>query len=57
MFGENLCENLAGVSEGGVLLPLALSDKINRSQLETRDLRIRLHFFYSSTQMDMSNKN
>ena len=39
-----------------MLLPLALPTEINRSQLETGGLRIRPRF-YSSTQMELSNKN
>ena len=62
VFSENLCvaevlwSDCLQSLEEGVLLPLALPAKINCSQLETRGFRMRPHF-YSSTQMELSNKN
>ena len=40
-----------------VLLSLESPAEINRSQLKTGGLRIWLHFFYSSTQIELSKKN
>ena len=63
VIGENLCvaEELRSnclECQGGMLLPLALPAEINCSQLENGGLKIRLcFFFYSSTQMELSNKN
>ena len=48
---------MIGWSLRGVLLPLAFPAKIKRNHLKTIGLRIRLRFFYSSTQMELNKKN